>query len=590
MKNNLAVPATSTANLVNLIRTRAQEHPDRLAFTFLYQGEKIDAQLNYGGLVQKACAIGAFLQQKGATGKPVLLLQQPGLEYVAAFFGCLFAGAIAVPAYPPRSSRLVSRIQAIAEDTQAELLLTTSTMLADLQRSFELVPALMRGELIATDTIPLELAHDWREIDLRSESLAYLQYTSGSITTPKGVMISHGNALDNLNVMFRYCMKTSESHMVCWAPPYHDMGLISGVLLPVYGGCGSTLMSPVAFLQRPFRWLQAISQMRGTISVGPNFSYDLCVRKTTPEQRASLDLSCWHMACNGAEPVHPQTLRRFAEAFAPCGFRPEALSPCYGLAESTLIVTTSTGRTFPKTLTIDRAALEEHRVELVEMDGEKSRELVGCEVIPPEQKVRIVNPQTCFSCAPTEVGEIWLAGKSIGAGYWQKPEETAYTFGAIIEDTQEGPFLRTGDLGFIQDGALFITGRYKDLLIIRGRNFYPQDIELTVEQSHPAIRPFCSAAFTIEKDEQEQLVVLAEMDPHYQPMARQAEHPPYRRLLDPEKLRKQVRLEIWEAHDVQTSHILFVRAGSVPKTSSGKIQRRLCRQLYLAGEMPLWDA
>ncbi len=590
MKNNLAIPVVGTTNLVNLIRTRAQEHPDRLAFTFLYQGERIEAQLTYGEFVQKARAIGAFLQQKEATGKPVLLLHQPGLEYAAAFFGCLFAGAIAVPAYPPRSSRLASRIQAIIADTQTDLLLTTSTQLADLRRFFELVPTLRQGELIATDTIPPELARDWHEINLRSESLAYLQYTSGSIAAPKGVMISHSNALDNLDIVFRSCIKTSDSHIVGWAPPYHDMGLVCGILLPLYSGCDSTLMSPVAYLQRPFRWLQAISQVRATFSIGPNFSYDLCVRKTTPEQRASLDLSCWNMACNGAEPVYAQTLRRFAEAFAPCGFRPEALSPSYGMAESTLMVTTGTGRTFPKTLTVNRAALEEHRVELVQRDDEKSCELVGCEVIPKELEVRVVHPQTCISCAPDEVGEIWVAGKSIGAGYWRKPEETAYTFRAIIKDTDEGPFLRTGDLGFIRDDTLFITGRYKDVLIIRGRNLYPQDIELTVEQSHPAIRPFCSAAFTLEKDEQEQLVVVAEIDPHYQPVTRRDERISYRHLLDPEELRKRVRLEIWESHDVQASHILFVMVGSVPKTSSGKIQRRLCRQLYLAGEMPLWEA
>ncbi|HVU66437.1 MAG TPA: fatty acyl-AMP ligase [Ktedonobacteraceae bacterium] len=590
MNNHLAIPVAGTTNLVNLIQTRAQEHPDRLAFTFLYQGEKIDGQLTYAEVLRKAQAIGAFLQHKGASGKPVLLLHHPGLEYVTAFFGCLFAGAIAVPAYAPRSARLLSRIEAIVTDTESTHLLTTSTMLADLQRSFELVPALRRGELIATDMIPLEWASTWQDMNQDGEALAYLQYTSGSITTPKGVMITHENALSNLDMMFRYCMLPEQNHMVCWAPPYHDMGLVSGILLPVYAGCGSTLMSPVAFLQRPFRWLQAISRMRGTISVGPNFSFDLCVRKTTPEQRASLDLSCWSSACNGAEPIHPQTLRRFVEAFAPCGFSPAALSPCYGLAESTLIVATSTGRAFPKTLTLKRAALEEHRVVVVEQTDEESRELVGCEAVPQEETLRIVHPQTLLSCAPDEIGEIWIASKSIGAGYWRKPEETASTFQAFIKDSGEGPFMRSGDLGFIHEGTLFITGRHKDVLIIRGRNLYPQDIELTVEESHEAIRSSCSVAFTIEKDEQEQLVVIAEIDPHYLPTQRQSELSPVRRLLDPEELRKRVRLEIWEAHDVQALHILFVTAGSVPKTSSGKIQRRLCRQLYLAGELPRWDA
>jgi len=354
MWNNFAIPTVETFTLVDLLRARAQSQPDQQAFAFLYQSEKAESQLTYRNLEQKVRAIGALLQQKGAAGKPVLLLHQPGLDYIAAFLGCLAAGAIAVPAYPPRSVRMVSRIHAIVMDTRAELLLTNSATLTDLQRYFVQVPDLKDREWIATDLLTPDLAEQWRMPALQKSTLAYLQYTSGSTATPKGVMVSHGNLLHNLELLSLYCVKKEQSYLVSWLPPYHDMGLISGILLPIYVGCSATLMSPVAFLQRPVRWLETISQTRATMSVGPNFAFDLCVRKTTPEQRAALDLSSWDMAGNGAEPVRAQTLQRFAEAFGPSGFRKEALYPCYGLAEATLMVATGTGTNFPATKSVLR--------------------------------------------------------------------------------------------------------------------------------------------------------------------------------------------------------------------------------------------
>ncbi|HBE28642.1 MAG TPA: hypothetical protein DDW25_07100, partial [Ktedonobacter sp.] len=319
MTNNVSAQSVDTSTLVELLRYRAIHQPEQHAYTFLRQGESGDAHLTYGELDRQAMAIAALLQSRDAVGKPALLLHPPGLEYIAAFFGCLYAGTIAVPAYPPRSARTMPRIQAIVADTQAKMVLSTAEALSDLQRCFAHLPEMESLEWVTTNTIPAHLADEWRKPELDRDSLAFLQYTSGSTALPKGVMITHGNLLHNLWLMKQHCEQTSESHMVSWLPPYHDMGLIGGILFPLYEGFPSTLMSPLAFLQQPFRWLQAISNSGATISVAPNFAYDLCNRKITAEQRATLDLSRWTLIANGAEPIRDETMKRFVETFAACG-------------------------------------------------------------------------------------------------------------------------------------------------------------------------------------------------------------------------------------------------------------------------------
>ena len=326
------------STLIELLRWRAQHQTDQKGYIFLVDGEQEGASLMYGELDRQARAIGAVLQQYGARGERVLLLYPPGLEYIAAFFGCLYAGAIAVPAYPPRNKRHLPRIQMIVEDAQARFLLTAEKTQARIQKWLEQTSPLTSLQVLMTDTLLKGAEENWRKPDIHSQDLAFLQYTSGSTAAPKGVMVSHENLLHNLALIQQYFEQTPESRGVIWLPPYHDMGLIGGILQPLFVGFPVVLMAPEAFLQRPIRWLQAISNYRATTSGGPNFAYNLCVQRVTSEQRKTLDLSSWDLAFNGAEPINPETLERFASAFESCGFRKEIVYPCYGLAEATLFV------------------------------------------------------------------------------------------------------------------------------------------------------------------------------------------------------------------------------------------------------------
>ncbi|HVB59869.1 MAG TPA: fatty acyl-AMP ligase [Ktedonobacteraceae bacterium] len=594
MGNNGTARTIETTGLVELLRWRAIHQPDRLAYTFLHQGEMEEARLTYAELDRQARAIATLLQAKGAAGKPVLLLHPPGIHYVAAVFGCLYAGAIAVPAYPPYSTRMVPRIHAILADTRSHFILTTSETLAALQGRLALIPDLQYLEWIATDTIGAHIAEEWQEPRIGAETTAFLQYTSGSTALPKGVMVSHGNLWHNLEMLVRHCEQTPESHMVSWLPPYHDLGLVCGIMYPFYVGYPATLMSPVAFLQRPFRWLRAISTARATMSIAPNFAYDLCCRKVTPEQRAMLDLSSWEVAANGGEPARDETMTRFCETFAACGFRRETFFPGYGMAETTLIIATSQINVPPVIGIFDKGALERNEAISVSQESENACKITGYELFSPDQKVIVVDPETRIPCPPHCVGEIWISGPSVTQGYWRKPEETGDTFHACLADSGEGPYLRTGDLGFMQRGELFVTGRLKDLIIIHGRNHYPHDIELTVDRSHPALRLGCCAAFSVDVDNKEQLVILVEIEPRYQPLKQQAQEQAIiadgpRKPLDPQTVINAIRQAIAQEHDIQTYRVVLLKAGGVLKTSSGKLQRRACRAAFLSGNLNVWD-
>ncbi|HET9212138.1 MAG TPA: proline iminopeptidase-family hydrolase, partial [Thermoanaerobaculia bacterium] len=453
------------ATLIDLLRARAGEKGGAPLYTFLADGEAEEATLSYGGLDRRARAIGARLQQAGAAGERALLLYPPGLDFIAAFFGCLYAGAVAVPAYPPRAGRTQPRLRAIAGDARPRLVLTTAAIAAKAAELSEQIPELAGAEWIATESLDSSAAERWTPPSLGPGTLAFLQYTSGSTAAPKGVMVTHANLLHNERLIGAAFGMDEESVVVGWLPLYHDMGLIGNVLQPLHAGGRCVLMSPVAFLQRPMRWLEAVSRYRGTVSGGPNFAYELCLRKAAPEALSRLDLSSWRVAYNGAEPVRASTLERFAEAFAPCGFRAEALYPCYGLAEATLFVTGGHGA----------------RVE---------KERVSCG--SAWQRIVTVDPETGEE---RPEGEVWISGPSVARGYWENEEATARDFHAFLP-TGEGPFLRTGDLGFLSGGELYVTGRLKDLIILRGRNHYPQDVELTAERSHPDLHPGGGAAFS----------------------------------------------------------------------------------------------
>ncbi|WP_375770363.1 condensation domain-containing protein [Archangium gephyra] len=553
-----------SSSLLELSRRRAESQPEELAYTFLVDGETEEAHLTYAGLNARARAIGGLLQELGARGERVLLLYPPGLDYVTAFVGCIYAGAIAVPAYPPdpmRLGRTLPRLEALISDARARFALTNGFIRSMADGLAEQFPGLAGLKWVATDEVPADAASAWKDPGLTRESLAFLQYTSGSTGTPRGVMLSHGNLLHNSTAIQRGFEPSPGSVGVIWLPPYHDMGLIGGVLQPLFAGIPVVLLSPLDFLKRPVRWLEAISRYRGTHSGGPNFAYDLCVRKTTPEQRAALDLSTWSLAFNGAEPVRAATMDRFAEAFASSGFRREAFYPCYGLAEGTLLVTGGRKGELP--------VVRDWKQE----GSERVSQLVGCGTSVMDQELLIADPETRVPVPEGQRGEIWVRGGSVAQGYWGQPEQSEQTFRARRSDTGEGPWLRTGDLGFLSGGELFVAGRIKDLIILRGRNLYPQDLEQTAEASHPALRPGCSAAFGLETDGQEQLVLVHEVD--------------RAKLPEPSEAVDAIRRAVAEQHEVAPSRVVLVPAGHIPKTSSGKIQRSTCRAMYLAGELEL---
>jgi acyl-CoA synthetase (AMP-forming)/AMP-acid ligase II len=402
--------------------------------------------------------------------------------------------------------------------------------------------------------------------------------------------------MHNLDLIKKYFELSPKTRTVIWLPAYHDMGLVGGVLQPLYCGYPVTLMSPLIFLQRPFRWLNAISRFRATTSGGPNFAYDLCVRKITPEQRATLDLSSWDLAFNGAEPINHETLDRFAKYFEPCGFRYEAFYPCYGLAEATLIVSGGLKAAPPIVQSFQSSALEQNKVVINAVHNESGRLLVGCGQTMAGQKIVIVDPVTLKPCPADEIGEIWVSGPSVTQGYWNRQNETNHTFKGYLRDTNEGPFLRTGDLGFLKDGELFVTGRLKDLIIIDGNNHYPQDIEWTVEVSHKALRPSGCAAFSINVQNKEQLVVVVEVEPRYRlnrsPKSKDITNDGNSRQrlpLDFNEVIKTIRKAVAEHHDLRVYDILLIKAGRILKTSSGKIQRHACKAGYLAGTLDILE-
>jgi acyl-CoA synthetase (AMP-forming)/AMP-acid ligase II len=579
------------STLVDLLRYRANELPERVAYTFLVDGETDAISLTHQELDRQVRAIATQLQSLCSPGDRVLLLYPPGIDYIAAFFACLYAGVVAVPAYPPRPNRSLSRLQSIIEDASASIALTTSSVFSSLERMLAQTPGLETLQWQVSDRISLDIGDRWCKPDIDSNTLAFLQYTSGSTAEPKGVKISHNNLLDNLQLIHQCFQHDDHSRGVIWLPPYHDMGLIGGILQPLYGGFPVALMSPLMFLQNPMRWLQAISRYKATTSGAPNFAYDLCLRKVKPEHLTKLDLSSWEVAFNGAEPINYDTLVRFANTFAPCGFRPEAFYPCYGMAEATLIVSGGE-KTAPVVVKhLEGEALEKNRIVTARVGAENSRILVGCGKSLLDRQIAIVHPEHLTKCDRTEVGEIWVSGSSVAKGYWGKPEESKRTFEAYLADTKEGPFLRTGDLGFIEDGELFVTGRLKDVIIINGRNHYPQDLERTVERSNSFIRPSCAAGFSVNINGEERLVILAEIDRRYWDTNKvnnindanaKQDNP------DAKELIRSIRQAVSQHHDLQVYETLLLKPGSIPKTSSGKIQRHICRKEFLAGTLEIW--
>ncbi|MGW3847451.1 fatty acyl-AMP ligase [Streptomyces fagopyri] len=562
-------------SLVDLLTAHASRQPDRTAYRYLVTGD-CDGEIqdiSYGRLAERSRAVAAWLQERGLAGSRAMLLHPPGLEFMSAFLGCLSAGVVAVPGVPPQgrsqNHRALLRTKRLMADADVRVILGGRDVMAALAGMADHLPELAGIPRVATENIPDEAAGSWREPDLTADCVAFLQYTSGSTSAPRGVMVTHGNLLDNERIITERMGHTPEvieeyGHelFVSWLPVYHDMGLIGPVLNAVHLGATATFFSPLHFLQRPERWLKAVSHYGPHTSGGPNFAYELCLKHATPELLDGLDLSRWRVAFNGAEPVRAATLSRFTETFAAAGFRREALYPCYGLAEATLIVTGGSVKV-PPTL-VESTGTGPHA-------GAADAVAVGSGRPGPGTTVVIADPERQEELPEGEAGEIWVAGASVAKGYWRNALATRQTFRAALKD-REGHFLRTGDLGFLRDGELFVTGRLKDLMVIDGRNHHPQDLELSAEMSHWALRPGCTAAFSVDAGEEgERPVLVAETAPEA--------------LGESEKIVDLIRGAIGEAHGLPVRDVVLIHPGTIPKTSSGKIQRRATRTAYLDGTL-----
>jgi acyl-CoA synthetase (AMP-forming)/AMP-acid ligase II len=558
-------------NIVELLSQRAARQPERTALTFLGDGENVTRTFTYASLHEHARAVGAQLAERAAPGDRALLLFPNGPDYVVAFLGCLYAGLIAVPAYPPPSMSLQhwSRLVSMAKDAAPRLVLTESALLPVIAGAQGLVPELASVQALATDTAPLERAERFDPARPRPEAIALLQYTSGSTAVPKGVMVSHANIVAGERAIQAAFSMSADDVVVSWLPLFHDMGLIGTLLQPLYYGVHGVLLGPQHFMERPERWLQAIARHRGTVSGGPDFAYRLCALRIDPRQHEGLDLSSWRLAFCGAEPIRHETLSAFADKFAAAGFDARALYPCYGLAESTLLVTGGRRGEGVRASHFDSRALGEGRA-VASADDEsrggavQGRALVSCGRPQPEHDVVVASVDTGEPLAAGEVGEVRVAGPSVARGYWNNSDATSQTFLASRGRT----WLRTGDLGFVLDGELFITGRHKDLIIVRGHNLYPQDIERSVEDGFEVVRKGRTIAFGWDASGEECIAVAAEVNPRVQ------------KLIEPEAVCRSISERVAAAHGEPARLVLLLNPGAVPITSSGKLMRAACRKAW----------
>ncbi|EJN15416.1 acyl-CoA synthetase (AMP-forming)/AMP-acid ligase II [Bradyrhizobium sp. YR681] len=559
----------SFRSLVAVLARRAAEQADDRAYVFVSDRGTEEASLTFRQLHEAASALAERLIDVARPGDRAILVFSPGLEFLVAFFGCLMAGTIAVPMMMPRRNSARDASAAILANCTPKLALTTSAfaLRGDLQARFA-------QENIRW--IEVDLSSDGVASDLPEPSpddIAFLQYTSGSTSEPKGVMVSHANLLANLEMIRLALGNSRRSTYVNWVPLYHDMGLILNALQTLYVGAACVLMAPNAFMQRPLGWLRAISHYRAEVACGPNFGFDLCVNRYRADQMEGVDLSSLRIALNGAEPVHAETIQRFIATFAPHGFDPRAMYPAYGMAEATLLISGGSRGGHHVTRKVSRAALQADAAE-PPSNPDDTQIVVGCGRALTGERIAIVDPEQCARLPADRVGEIWVSGANVARAYWRNDEATRDGLNAEIAG-EDGPWLRTGDLGFLdRSGELFVTGRIKDLIIIRGINHYPQDIERTVQMLDGALRENCGAAFSVpDQSGEETLVIVQEVE-------RTARH-----TIDAEEIKGRIREAIADGHELSARHIVLIRPGALPKTTSGKIQRKLARRLWLDGSL-----
>ncbi|MGN8119742.1 AMP-binding protein [Labrys sp. 22185] len=554
----------------DILAQRAAAHPAKDALVVVGTDGVEKLRLNYGELHAQVDRFAAGLVQRGLVGQRALMLFEPGAGFVVAFMACLRAGVIALPCHLAKPGRSTwDRLVSIVRDSDAACILTEEASVPKLSswfaNSLELssLPMLSPGDL---DASPRGI--DWQRPP--ADAPAFLQYTSGSTGIPKGTVVSFGNLIANATVIGPYCGFRFDAIIVCWLPPYHDLGLIGNILQSLLDGALCVLLPPVSLIQNPRRWLETITRYRATISMAPNFAYELCVRRIPPEKRDGLDLSSWTSAVNAAEPIRASTITGFVEAYRDHGFRAETFRSVYGLAEATLMVSVGDLGYPTQILSVDAGAMDSGRI--VPASGPGSRSIASSGKIRFPQRVSIVNPSSHQPCAQGVIGEIWVSGPCVAQGYWRRPEVSAQTFGAYLADGQ-GPFLRTGDLGIVINDELYITGRIKEVMIIRGRNIYPQDIEATVQQSHDALKPAGGAVFSMDDKDGEAIVVVQEIERSWLATA------------DREELVARIRDAVFQEHELAVMEVVLTKPETVPKTSAGKIQRVLCRDLYRRGEL-----
>lgn len=573
--------APPVSTMVQLLRWRAEHQADRIGFTFLADGESQADDLTYGALDRAARAVGAWLQERGERHDRALMMFEEGNDYLSALFGCMYADRLAVPVHPPdprRLQRTLPRLINIATDAQVRFVLTTRRIADAVQSHFHDALGDVEVEWLYVDEIDLDAAGDWIDPEVQSEDLAYLQYTSGSTALPKGVMISHHNLIHQLTDFDVGYEHTPESVLVSWLPATHDLGLVYGRFMPLFIGFRCVFMSAGAFMQRPHRWMLAMSNHGGTHSCSPNFGFEVAARKTPPEDLATLDLSKVCVLLNGAEPIRKESEELFVTTFRQAGLPPQAVTHAMGMSESTAkIVTEPIDRYPPRFVHIDGSAYETNVVKLVAPDAPDARAVASNGTTVLDTEVAIVDPETGDRLPEGRVGELWVHGTTVAQGYFNNPTATRETFHAHTTDGL-GPCLRTGDLAFLLDGELYLSGRLKDVIIIRGQNHHPQDIEWTVSTCHTALRPNCAAAFGVPHDNGERLVLVTEVVED--------------RVSDPEEVFGPMRQAISE-HGVAAHALVLMPPRALPKTSSGKIQRSKARALFESGQLPTlhrWEA
>lgn len=564
-------------SIIDGIRKKALSHPDSPALSFLPDGKAENAELcSYSRLDMRARAIAAAIQATGqGDGRPVLLMLPPGLEFIAAFFGCLYARAIAVPMTPPglaRMARTFNRLARIVEDSGSRVFITSARLRKAVEELAERVHFADSIRIICLDETDDALSRSWQELPLTAHTPGWLQYTSGSTSSPKGVIITHGNIMANLDSIAGHMRLRENIPTVSWLPPFHDMGLVGGILTPLHLGCLCVTMPPMAFLRQPLCWLRAVTHYRAQLTGGPNFAYDLCCDRIPEDRLRELDLSSLSVCYCGSEPIRLKTIRRFLERFSSAGLDPASFYPCYGLAENTLFTTGCWKNDGDFTVFLDKQEYAAGRIRFLQERHADAMPLLSCGTAGRNNDVRIVDPQTCREVEEKELGEIWIRGTCVSPGYWEQPEATKTVLHAVLAGSGEGPFLRTGDMGFMSGGHLFVSGRCKEMIILNGRNFFPQDLEECVLQNVPGLEQNGAAAFGIDSDAGERLVMVFET--RLPATAHEATLAAIRRSLS-------------EEFDISPCAVVLCKRHGVPKTTSGKIQQSLCRHLYLHGELPV---